>query len=242
MCPLFLDGRVTISHPSFFCFEFRALSSYHWRVALIDDDALVLDGIPYRDRDLILSLLTPSAGMVRGVFRGARGGKNPTAGATQILSLVHMIAHHARHAEMATIRQVDLRTSSYPVSGSLEGSAAAAVVSEVLMTFCPLGEPAPRRFRLGVAALDALLTDVPPSAVVAYVQFWSLALGGVLPPIREAGLDEGDVEFLLACRTRPLANMSEPPPQSTVQWLDRTVRSAAERPLRALDFLRANLP
>ena len=211
-------------------------------MALIDDDALVLDSLPYRDRDLILSLVTPSAGMVRGVLRGARGGKSPTAGSTQILSLVHMIAYHARHAEMATIRQVDLKTSSYPVSSSLEGSAAAAVVSELLTTFCPLSEPAPRRFRLGVAALDALLADVPPSIVVAYVQFWSLALGGVLPPIRESGLDEEDVEFLLACRTRPLAEISETPPQSTVQWFDRNVRSAAERPLRALDFLRANLP
>ncbi len=211
-------------------------------MALIDDDALVLDSLPYRDRDLILSLLTPSVGVVRGVLRGARGGKSPTAGATQILSLVHLIAFHARHAEMATIRQVDLKTSSYPVSSGLERSAAAAVVSELLITFCPLGEPAPRRFRLGVAALDALLTDVPPSIVVAYVQFWSLALGGVLPPIRESGLEEDDVEFLLACRNRPLAKLVEPPPTSAVQWFDRTVRSAAERPLRALDFLRANLP
>ncbi len=211
-------------------------------MSLIDDDALVLDNLPYRDRDLILSLLTPSAGVVRGVLRGARGGKSPTAGATQILSLVHMVAFHGRLAEMATVRQVDLKTSSYPLSSDLERSAAAAVVSELLTTFCPLGEPAPRRFRLGVAALDALLAGVAPSAVIAYVQFWSLALGGVLPPIRESGLDEKDIDFLLACRNRKLAELGGAPPTSTIQWLDQTLRAAAERPLRALDFLRANLP
>jgi len=223
-------------------FGFRALSSYHVAVSLIDDDALVLDSLPYRDRDLILSLLTPSVGVVRGVLRGARGGKSPSAGATQILSLVHMVAFHASHAEMATVRQVDLKTSSYPVSSDFERSAGTAVVSELLITFCPLGEPAPRRFRLGVAALDALLAGVAPSTVIAYVQFWSLALGGVLPPIRESGLDEEDISFLLACRNRPLAELEELPPRSAIQWFDRTVRSAAERPLRALDFLRANLP
>ena len=208
---------------------------------MIDDDALVLDSLPYRDKHLIVSLLTPSVGLVRGVFRGARGGKNPRAGATQILSLVHVVAFHTRHAEMATVRQVDLKTSSYPLASDLERAAAAAVVSELLTTFCPLGEPAPRRFRLGVAALKALLAEIPPAAVVAYCQFWSLVLGGVLPPVADSGLDEPDLDFLLACRTRPLTEMADPPPPAAVSWLDRTVRSAAERPLRALDFLRATV-
>lgn len=207
-------------------------------MALIDDDALVLDTHPYGDRHLILSLLTPSIGVVRGVFRGARGGKSPRAAATQLLSLIHVVAFSSRHAEMATIRQVDLEVSSFPLAEDLERSTAAAVVAELLATFCPQGEPAPRRFRLGTASLRALLGGIPPATVVAYCQVWLLSLSGLLPPLDEAPLDSGDLEFLLACRIVPPAELPSPPSAEVARWLDQRVRQEAERPLRALDFLR----
>jgi DNA repair protein RecO len=206
---------------------------------LIQDDALVVDSMPYRDRDLILSLLTPSVGVVRGVLRGARAGKHPRAGSTQLLSLIRIVAFQSRHAEMATVRNVDLVTSSFPLASDLARSAAAAVAAELLVTFCPQGEPAPRRFRLGVAALNALLDDTDPGAVVAYLQFWCLLLGGVMPPLEQSGLEERDLEFLLLCRSQPVNEIEGPPPPSTVRWLDETIRGAAERPLKALRFLRA---
>jgi DNA repair protein RecO len=207
-------------------------------VALIDDDALVLDSHPYGDRHLILSLLTPSAGVMRAVLRGARAGKSPSAAATQLLSLVHIVAFQSRHAEMATVRQVDLEASSYPLASDLERSASAAVIAELLATFCTQGEPAPRRFRLGVAALNALLGGTAPPIVVAYCQLWLLSLSGLLPPLEDTGLDARELEFLLACRVAPPTELSEPPPAGVVRWLDQRVRREAERPLRALDFLR----
>lgn len=207
-------------------------------MSLIQDDALVIDSFPYRERDLILSLLTPSVGVVRGVLRGARGGKHPTAGATQTLSLIRLVAFHARHAEMATVRQVDIKTSSYPLAADLERASAAAVAAEILTTFCPQGEPAPRRFRLGVAGLNALLGHTAPATVVAYLQYWNLLLGGLLPPLEDSGLDELALAFLLSCRSGPIDQITDSPPQSAARWLDRTVRNAAERPLKALDFLR----
>jgi DNA repair protein RecO len=207
-------------------------------VSLIDSDALVLDTFPYQDRHLIVAMLAPSTGMVRGVLRGARGGKSPRAGATQVLSLVHTVAFTSRRAEMATIRQVDLKVSSYPLASDLDRASSAAVVAELLTTFCPLGEPAPRRFRLGVAALEALLAERPPSSVVAYCQFWCLFLGGLLPPVADGDLDEPALDFLLTCRRTPLDEIVEPAPPDAVRWLDHSVRVEADRPLKALDFLR----
>ncbi len=69
--------------------------------------------------------------------------------------------------------------------------------------------------------------------------FGLLRVGALL---REWGWEEEEISFRLACRNRSLAEIKELPPRSAIQWFDRTVRSAAERPLRALDFLRANLP
>jgi len=211
-------------------------------VALIDDDALVLDTHRYRDRHLIVALLTRDAGVVRGVLRRARVGKAPQAAAAQILSHVHVTGSSRRGADLATFRQLDLLTSSFPLARELVRSTASAVIAELLLTFCPLEEPAPRRYRLGVSLLDGLLEDVDPNSAVAYAQYWMLALSGVLPEPTDLDLDERDQRFLTACRNAPISDVSTGVTDRVAQWLDRRVRSEAHRPLRALDFLRGMTP
>jgi DNA repair protein RecO (recombination protein O) len=208
-------------------------------VSLIDDDAMVLDSQRYRDRHLLVTLLTGRVGMVRGVLRRARGGKAPQAAAAQVLSLVHVTGAISRRAELATFLQFDLVTSSYPLAKDLERSTAAAVVAELLATFCPLEEPAPRRFRLGVSLLRGLLSGCDPDTAVAYAQFWMLALGGVLPTPDEPGWGERESEFLASCRQSNVTELPTRVPEQVAIWLDRRVRSEAERPLRALDFFRS---
>jgi len=213
------------------------------QVLLLDDEALVLDHHPYRDRHLILAVLTRHSGVQRGVLRRARGGKAPPAAAAQILSLVQVSLFQRPHAELATFRHLDPVISSYPLAAELGRSAAGAVVAELLFTFCPPGEPAERSFRLGVAALESLLAGTNPNLVVAYTEYWVLALGGVLPSPNEVGPSQTDEEaaFLAACRSRPVAEVAAPVPSRVARWLDRRVREEAERPLRALAFLRRHV-
>lgn len=212
---------------------------YHGAVSLIDDDAVVLDSQRYRDRHLLVTLLTGRIGMVRGVLRRARGGKAPQAAAAQVLSLVHVTGAVSKGAELATFRQLDLVTSSYPLATDLERSTAAAVVAELLATFCPLEEPAPRRFRLGVSLLRGLLSGCDPGTAIAYAQFWALALGGVLPTPEDSDWGERENEFFTACRQSTVTKLPTRVPERVADWLDRRVRSEAERPLRALDFFRS---
>jgi DNA repair protein RecO len=214
------------------------VSRYDTPVPLIEDDALVLDTHPFRDRHLIVAMLTRKRGLVRAVFREARGGKAPKAAAAQTLSLVHLTAYQGPHAELATIRQMELRKSSFPVSSEIDRAAAAAVVAELLVSFCPPGDPAPRRFRLGVALLDSLLAGGDPATITSYAQFWVLRLSGVFPPLEETTLSEADLEFLGQCRTKALAALSLSPSQAVSAWLDEKVRLEADRPLLALDFFR----
>jgi len=213
---------------------------YHVAVAIIDDDALVLDHHPFRDRHLVLAVLTHRHGVQRGVLRRARGGKAPPAGAVQILSRVQVSLYQKPRAELSTFRHVDLVTSSFPLAGNLEQSSSAAVVAELLLTFCPPGEEAERMFRLGAAALDALLAGVDADIVTAYSEFWTLVLGGVFPSPEMIGADltRSDAKFLADCRHRPVTNVPPPVPPGVAAWLDRCVREAAERALHALSFLR----
>lgn len=207
----------------------------------IDDEALVLDTHPYGDRHLVLAVLTPGTGVHRCVLRRARGGKAPAAAAAQVLSRVHVSLVYRPHAELADCRQLELITSSYPLASDLAPMAAAAVVAELLATFCPAGEPAERSYRLGVTALEALLAGRPPRLVLAYVQYWSLALGGVLPDVASfsAAIGDDGLRFLATCRRLPVAEIDEAPPPAAARWLDHRVREEAERPLRALGFFRS---
>ncbi len=204
----------------------------------IFEQALVLDSHPYRDRDLLLALLSPRLGVVRGVLRRARGGRAPQAAAAQVLSLVRVTGFAGPHAELATFQRLELVTSSFPVAADLDRAAAAAVTAELLATFCSPGEAAPRRFRLGTSLLDALLEGGRPDALVAYAEYWILTLSGLFPGVEEAPVDASGRRFLEECRVRPPSELNGTPPGETARWLDRRVREEAERPLRALDFLR----
>lgn len=213
---------------------------YHEHVPVIEDEALVLDHHPFGDRHLVLAVLTRHAGVQRGVLRRARGGKAPPAAAAQILSLVHIELFHRPEAELATFRHIDLLQSSFPLTRDLGRTSAAAVVAELLITFCPPAEPSERAFRLGVSCLDGLLGKTEADTVVAYTQFWALALGGVLPPGTEIveTLGDEDADVLAAYRRRNIVDLIGPVRPRVSEWLDRQVRAAAERPLRALDFYR----
>lgn len=213
---------------------------YHSSVPMIEDDALVLDHSPFGDRHLVLTVLTRHSGVQRGVLRRARGGKAPAAAAAQIMSLVNIGLYQRPEAELATYRRLDLLTSSFPLTRALDSSAAAAVVAELLITFCPPADPSERAFRLGAACLEALLGGAAPDTVVAYAEFWVLALGGVLPPAVEiAGtLGKEGADVLAAYRRNTVVEVPDVVPSTVSDWLDCLVRDEAERPLRALGFYR----
>ncbi len=145
--------------------------------------AIVLDQRPFRDRHRILAVLAHEHGLLRGVWRGASGRRNPGGAAGEVLSRVHFTAYEKPGAEMVTFDSVDLERSSYPLARSLEEAGAAAVVAELMLTFCVEGQPDPRHYRLANAALEALLAGVSPVAVVAYSQLWVVTLGGVRPDL-----------------------------------------------------------
>ena len=210
----------------------------------IEDQALVLDHHPFGDRHLVLAVLTHRSGVQRGILRRARGGKAPTAAAAQIMSLVHVGLFQKPQAELATYRHLDLITSSFPLTRELGRSAAAAVIAELLITYCPPAEPTQRAFRLGVSCLEALLEDVPANTVVAYAEFWILVLGGVFPTgatIEEA-LDGDSIGILTEFRTKALMEIPTTVTPAVSRWLDGQVRAEAERSLRALSFYRQMVP
>ena len=180
------------------------------------------------------------------MLRGARTGKAPPAAATQILSLVRVVAHQGASAELATCHRVDLKRSSYPLATDLARSSAAAVIAELLATFIAPGDDDDRPFRLGVALLEALLGGVDPETVVGYAQVWCLRLAGLLVapggdgPSHAPPRPDGTDLFVAACRRLSPVDMPGPAPDDVAGWLDDRVRAEADRRLPALEFFRSS--
>jgi DNA repair protein RecO len=128
--------------------------------------------------------------VLRAVLRGARGGKTPRRASTQVLSRVRFVGFQGPHAELATLREIEVLRSSYGLARQLQAMAAAAVLAELLGVFCPAGEPAERAFRLGAAGLEALLDGTDPDLVVAYAEMWILQLSGLMPPLTTCAVCE----------------------------------------------------
>lgn len=227
--------------------------------------ALVLDRRDWSDRHLLVKFLFANEGTVRCVVRGARSrrGGDKTA-ATQVLSEVDIRLAKGPHAELWTLREIELVTSSYPLAKSLLRAGAAAAVAETLSTFNLEGDEASKAFRLGSAALGALLAGTDPELVVTYVQAWSLQLAGLMPDTRHCSQCEQPLErelwlgigLLPTCRAHAAAdaarlgieelqflddaarrapiNLESTPSPGINRWFRGLIRLHAERRLPAL--------
>ncbi len=189
------------------------------------DDAIVLDAVPYQDRHQIVTVLTAQHGLIRGVLRGARGGKHPLAAATQLLSKVRLTIWRSPNAELATYRSIELERPSFALAETIERSAAASAIAELFVTFCPPEEAAPRHYRLANAVTAALLEGLDSGALVAYTGLWILALGGLLPELdvcSSCGAPLGDTFHLTSGEAHPVCETCAPPGSPLVD-----VRAAA---------------
>ncbi len=72
-----------------------------------ESPALVLDRIPYRDRDLILTLLTREAGIVSAIARGARGSSRRYAGSLDLFVVISARWRSGR-ASLASLAGADV--------------------------------------------------------------------------------------------------------------------------------------
>jgi recombinational DNA repair protein (RecF pathway) len=176
--------------------------------------------------------------------------------------------HQSTTADLADFRDVHPILSSFALTSNFKATTASAAVAELILVFCPPGEPAPRRYRLGIAVLKALLDGISPDGVLGYAQLWLLKLGGFLPPfdicstcgtelvdgvvIPSLGegfqclschpsgrhLGPGDLTELRRWTLVPPSSITGDPLPDLRRWLDQMTQDAAEKHLGALAFHR----
>jgi len=191
-----------------------------------EENAVVLDSRPYRERDLILSVLTGTDGVVRGVLRGARGKRHARgAAASQILSLVTI-----SWFQRATAAPRHFRLARGLLDALLASTPPETVLAYALLWVLRLGGVFPEPGRCSACG-------EPTGERVCLAPGTGHPLCSACAPPGSAGLGSAALRFVEASRAAGPSEPLPPPPRGLVLWLERLARAEAHRPLRALDMV-----
>ena len=166
------------------------------------DEAIVLARYPFRERDLVVTLLTRVGGQVRVLARHVRGARGSRASALEPLATIRVSYFERRGSELATLDEAALVRSAFPLAAAPAAWAAGQVVAELALVFFPPGERLEAPYRLIDRCVGALLAGAPPLAVVAYAELWLMKLSGVLPELDRCGVCGAELP-LGEARVRP---------------------------------------
>lgn len=137
-------------------------------------DALVLDTVAYRDKDLVVRLLTPDDGVVSAMAFSARQSKRRFPSGLDRLTLVEATLA-PRTRGMPVCKQATTRDVFWTLRTDLESSAGAALLCDVLLQVHLDASEAPDVFSFAVASLQTL-DQQPPGSRPAIVLFLLLGL------------------------------------------------------------------
>lgn len=147
-------------------------------------EAVVLRTFDLREQDLIVVFFTRSAGKIRGVARGARGGKVRRFGGVFLpATVVALDWFDNRRSELVRIDECTLVRSYFEdISGSLDLSLIHSLLLELTDGFTEAQDPSDDLYRLLRLCLEQACTAGPALVTVRhYFEYWLLRLSGLFP-------------------------------------------------------------
>ena len=208
-------------------------------MAVRRDEAFVLARYPFRERDLVVVLLTRASGQVRVLARRARSARTSSASATEPLAHIRVTYFERASSEMATLDEASVTRSAFKLATEPEAWAAGQVVAELALLYCPPGQRVEPSFRLVERCVDRLLDGHDPASVAWYAELWFLRLAGVFPELGRCGacgaelpagprtFDPAEKRFVCA-EHRP-ARAAVRISAAGVRWLEAASRLQLER-------------
>jgi DNA repair protein RecO (recombination protein O) len=143
-------------------------------------DALVLRTYKLGEADRIVVFLTADRGKKRGVAEHARRPRSRFRAALEPLTHVRMAYFEKEQRDLVGINYAEPLTSPL-AAASPEALGYSHYFAELIDEWAAEADPDERLFRLGTAALDALVQGVPVEPLARYFECWLLKLQGVYP-------------------------------------------------------------
>jgi len=154
-------------------------------MGLHETEAFVLRTYKLAEADKIVALLTRSAGVVRGVARGARKLKSRFGASLEPYTLVSLSYYEKEARELVSIRQTEILRSYFHLATEAETVAGLDYLGELILEFVPPHDPNEKLFRMVRACMDAIAdTPIDTDGIVRYFEVWLLKLSGFLPDVR----------------------------------------------------------
>ncbi|HXT61961.1 MAG TPA: DNA repair protein RecO [Pyrinomonadaceae bacterium] len=151
---------------------------------VVTTEAIVLRSYNLAEADRIVLCFTRSAGLIRGVAKGARRMKSRFGAALEPFTVVNLEFREKENRELVSINSVEILKSHFDLAADVECTEALGYMAELVNEFAPPHEANEKLFRMVAACLDALAAS-PPIAkiVVRYFEIWILRLAGSFPDV-----------------------------------------------------------
>jgi DNA repair protein RecO (recombination protein O) len=143
-------------------------------------DALVLRTYKLGEADRIVVFLTADRGKKRGVAEHARRPRSRFRGALEPLTHVRVAYFEKERRELVGVNYAEPLASPL-AAASPEALGYSHYFAELIDEWAAEADPDERLFRLGTAALEALVGGTPVEPLARYFECWLLKLQGVYP-------------------------------------------------------------
>lgn len=151
------------------------------RLRLYQVDALVLRRSDFGETDRLLTLLTPQAGKVRAIAKGARRPTSRHSGNLELFSHAHLLL--ARGRELEIVSQSHLLHPFRRLREQLEAASHAYYLAEVTDAFLAPSDDARAVFDLLLAAYTAMDDGAEPALLAAHYLLLLLDALGFRPEV-----------------------------------------------------------
>jgi len=146
---------------------------------------------PLTETSLIVHWLTPSAGRISTVAKGARRAQSPFAGKLDLFYEAEFSFNRSRRTDLHTLREVKLAETRAVLRDDLLKLSRAAYASAFIEQATEVETPLPSVFELLRKFLDALCGLKPSVQMVLAFELKLLDELGLRPDLGEARLPEG---------------------------------------------------
>jgi len=165
-------------------------------MAIQKTEGILLRKANLRETSLILTFYTRSFGKIKGIVRGARGPRSSCGGANmEIFARDEIVFYERRRSDIFTISQCDLLEFFAPIRESLEKTAYAAYLAELLDSVTALGDKNPEAFDLLLNSLKLLSGESSAKRVARIFEIKLLHIMGLMPTLEACANCGGRTEI-----------------------------------------------
>ncbi len=151
---------------------------------VVTTEAIVLRSYNLAEADRIVLCFTRSAGLIRGVAKGARRMKSRFGAALEPFTVVRLEFREKENRELVTITGVEILKSHFDLAADVDCTEVLGYMAELVNEFAPPHEANEKLFRMVSACLEALAA-APHTAkiILRYFEIWILRLAGSFPDV-----------------------------------------------------------